>query len=105
MDGIELVKALDERREDRHHFIKWWRKENDFVDIELIDLFRSTVTAGDVFGGFELLDLEQLWAVVAELCPARVSRRDIDGHESISGTGWTRRGGHGASVVRLPRNS
>jgi hypothetical protein len=83
MDGIEVVRLLDERREDGHHFIKWWRKENDFVDIELIDSFRATVKAGDIFGGFELLDMEQLWAIVADLCPGRVSRRAFDGHESI----------------------
>lgn len=83
MDYIELVGELDRQRTKDHHFIKWWRKENDFVDIELIDLFRDTGSGGDTFGGFELLTMEQLWDIVVRLCPGRVSRAIVDGHESI----------------------
>jgi len=53
------------------------------VDIELIDHFRETVKGDVVFGGYELLTMEQLWNIVVRLCPGRVSRSVSDGHEAI----------------------
>jgi len=93
MTGKELFKELDQQRKDSHQFIKWWRKENDFVDIELLDSFCETVKAGDEFEGFELLDMEQLWEIVKRLCGGRVTRSKQDGHEIIS---WERLDSQGA---------
>lgn len=83
MNGKELLQKLDQQEQESHHFIKWWRKENDFVDIELIETFRDAVKAGDEFGGFELLDMEQLWNIINRFCPDRVSRRIMDNHEMV----------------------
>lgn len=94
MNGIDLLREVDRQRGNGHQFIKLWRKENDFVDIELIDLFRDSVSAGDVFGGFELLDMEQMWHIVSKLCPGRVSRRVFDDHESII---WDRKDRNGVT--------
>jgi len=93
MTGKELMKQLEELRESRHHFIKWWRKENDFVDIELLESFCDSVKAGEQFEGFELLDMEQLWEVVRRLCGERVTRSKQDDHEII---GWQRLDNKGA---------
>ena len=95
MNGLDLVRELDRQETGDHHFIKWWRKENDFIDIELIDHFKETVKGNDVFGGYELLTMEQLWDIVVRLCPGRVSRVFSDGHESII---WERIDKHG--IVR-----
>ena len=93
MNGNELFKQLEELRKENHQFIKWWRKENDFVDIELLDSFCETVKAGDEFEGFELLDMEQLWEIVKRLCGDRVMRTQRDGHEVIN---WERLDKQGA---------
>ena len=87
MTGNELLGQLDQQRKESHRFIKWWRKENDFVDIELIDAFYDTVKAGDQFDGFELLDMEQLWEIVKRLCADRVTRSVQEGNEVIT---WQR---------------
>jgi len=83
MTGKDLFKQLEQQREDQHHFIKWWRKENDFVDIELIDSFYESAKAGDQYEGFELLDMEQLWTIVRKQCGERVTRMMKDGQEIL----------------------
>lgn len=92
MTGTELLKQLDQQRKNSHQFVKWWRKENDFVDIELLDSFSETVKAGDQFEGFELLNMEQLWEIVRRLCGERVIRTKKEGEEIIQ---WERLGRHG----------
>lgn len=93
MNGKDLFKELEQLREENHHFIKWWRKENDFVDIELIDTFYETAKAGDQYEGFELLDMEQLWEIVNKLCGDRVKRARQDGNEILT---WERLDNKGA---------
>jgi hypothetical protein len=83
MTGKDLFKQLEEQREAKHHFIKWWRKENDFVDIELIESFYETAKAGDQFEGFSLLDMEDLWELVKKQCGDRVSRTTSAGGETV----------------------
>ena len=96
MNGIELLKQLEQLRNDNHHFIKWWRKENDFVDIVLLDSFLETVKAGDQFEGFDLLNMEQLWDIVKKLCGNRVMRTQQEGHEVIN---WERPDKQGAKRI------
>lgn len=93
MTGNELMNQLEQLRKERHYFIKWWRKENDFVDIELLDSFCESVKAGDQFEGFALLDMEQLWEIVSKLCGPRVKRTQQDGHEVLI---WERLDNKGA---------
>jgi len=93
MNGKELFKELEQLREENHHFIKWWRKENDFVDIELIDTFYETAKAGDQYEGFELLDMEQLWVIVKKQCGERVMRTMKEGQEILSWERLDKQGG------------
>lgn len=94
MTGTELLHEIEMRKEPRHQFIKWWRKENDFTDIEMLDSFSEGVRAGDEFGGFELLGMEELWSIVDRLCNGRVVRRVFDQHEDIV---WDRVGKDGVA--------
>ena len=80
--GNELLGQLNQQRKD-----SLWRKENDFVDIELMDAFYDTAKAGDQFDSIELLDMEQLWEIVKKLCADRVTRSVQDDHEIIT---WQR---------------
>ena len=93
MTGNELMKQLEQLRKESHYFIKWWRKENDFVDIELLESFYAAVKAGEQFEGFELLDMDQLWEIVRKLCGDRVTRTKQDGHEMLT---WERLDNKGA---------
>ena len=83
MNGNELLRQLDRQEQKDRQFIKLWRKENDFVDIELIDTFRDSVKAGDEFSDFELLSMEQLWEIVKKICGDRISQQVIDNNEMI----------------------
>lgn len=94
MNGKELFKQLEQERTENHCFIKWWRKENDFVDIELLDSFYDTAQAGEQYEGFELLDMEQLWELVKKQCGERVTRTTRDGQELLT---WERQDKQGGS--------
>jgi len=60
MTGEEVRSAIIRQKDTDAQFIKWWRKENDFVDYELLDKFLGRLETGQSFSGFELLDLEQM---------------------------------------------
>jgi len=60
MTGEEIRTAINLQQDRDTHFIKWWRKENDFVDYELLERFLGRLDAGQNFSGFELLDLDQM---------------------------------------------
>lgn len=95
MTGNELLRQLDHQERKNCRFIKLWRKENDFVDIELIETFRDNVKGGDEFADFELLDMEQLWDVVKRICADRISRQIINNDEMIV---WERVDKHGVKT-------
>lgn len=94
MKGSEVVRELAGLPTDRR-FIKWWRKENDFVDYELVDNFLNSIGLEQEFAGFELLDLEQMWETLTRAVPDRVSRekyarREVIVWEHIAGDGTAR---------------
>lgn len=74
MRGPEIIKALDTRRNDNHHFVKWWRKEEDFLDYDLIDRFVDNVSSGEEIGGLDLLTMDDMWHEIERVCGTRVGR-------------------------------
>lgn len=86
MTGGEIIKMIAEQKTAAQCFIKWWRKEEDFIDFDLIERFESNIDKGEVFGGFELIDMEQMWDHVQQLCGDRISRTVKDGEEMVA---WT----------------
>jgi len=81
--GKELKKALTETDTSRQPFLKWWRKENDFADIELVEKFLQDLDPELEFGGYELLDMEQMWNLVKQQSPKTVSRDERRREEVI----------------------
>jgi hypothetical protein len=71
---MEIMKLIGERRTDEDRFVKWWRKEEDFLDYDLIDRFLENSTAGEEIGGIELLTLEEMWEEVKRVGGTRVNR-------------------------------
>ena len=66
-----------ELMQGKHHgkeFIKWWRKENDFADFELIDRYIDTLGSRHVGANFELLDKDQMWEILEHWKPAGLKR-------------------------------
>ncbi len=61
MKEYEILKMIEERRNENHRFIKWWRKEEDFSDYELIERFKEDAGANIELGGFELLTMDDMW--------------------------------------------
>jgi len=87
---------MDEKRTENHCFIKWWRKDEGVVDIELLDTFFDTAKAGDRFDGFELLDMEDMWVIVKRQCLGWVERTvqnddEVLIWERVDSTGGKRR--------------
>ncbi len=72
MRGTEIIKTLDERRRRDHQFVKWWRKEEDFLDYDLIDRFVENVSTGDEIGGVELLTMDEMWGELKRVSGGRV---------------------------------
>ena len=92
MTGYEIVKRLQGTDKGGRCFIKWWRKENDFVDYELIDRFLESLVPEHEFEGFELLTMDEMWAELKRHQPRRVSLGKRHGeavirwqHETVDG--------------------
>jgi hypothetical protein len=98
MKGNDAVQQVMAQRTGAHRFIKWWRKDNDFVDFELIDTFLGHVKADDAIDGFELLDMERMWDVLLSLNPDTLSRGRRNGEEIIRWT-WLDRDGSEKTTI------
>lgn len=72
MRGYEIYTALEKLRSDEHRFVKWWRKENDFVDYDLIDRFRNNAEHAEEIAGFDLLTMDEMWDAVKRVVGNRV---------------------------------
>jgi len=83
MTGQDLISRVRQESKTDAKFIRWWRKENDFADYQLLSDFEQGVLPGVEYGGFELLTLEQMWQALQSFCPDKVSRKIVDEHEMI----------------------
>jgi len=92
MTGGEILDRIETERKAHHKFIKWWRIENDFVDYELIDTFIGGVDRNQVFAGYELLDMEQMWNTLKTQAPERVNREARNQNEVIVWEHHTKQG-------------
>jgi hypothetical protein len=80
MRGYDAVRAIHEVRRPEHLFVKWWRRENDFLDYDLVDRFIDNSRYGEELGGVELLTMGQMWDEVRRVGGGRVSmRHEADG--------------------------
>lgn len=72
MRGYEIATTLKERRAPDHQFVRWWRKEEDFLDYDLIDRFLENLSSNDDLGGVDLLTMEDLWGELQRVAGERV---------------------------------
>lgn len=83
MTGYEILKEMRQSGVGERCFIKWWRKENDFADYELLDTFLANIKPEHEFSGFELLTLEQMWQELQRREPHRVTLGQRRGEKVI----------------------
>jgi hypothetical protein len=74
MKGNELRDRIRQERRETQFFIKWWRREHDFMYFELIDDLLAQVTDDQEFEGFELLTMEQMWEHLQTIDAEHLSR-------------------------------
>ena len=101
MQGYELVKQIEHEKSahpDRV-FIKWWRKEQDYIDFDLVSKFLERLDYGVEISGFELIDQDEMWATVEKRCNGRVSKVQREGRLVLL---WTPPKGATVEEERLP---
>jgi hypothetical protein len=89
MNAREIAQQIGQRRGDSDQFVRWWRKENDFVDYELIDRFLDELEEGQEIDGYELIDTETMWHHLKSRLGESVVREKHKAGEMIV---WTRPG-------------
>jgi hypothetical protein len=70
--GREILKTLNERRTENDRFVRWWRKEEDFLDYDLIDRFMANSSDNEEIAGIDLLTMDDMWKLVRKVGGTRV---------------------------------
>ena len=68
----EILKLIETQRNKSHCFVKWWRKEDDFLDYDLIERFIDNFAAEEAIEGAELLTMEDMWKILQRIAGDRV---------------------------------
>jgi hypothetical protein len=81
MQGYELVKQIEQERGSHPEkvFIKLWRNEQDFIDFDLAARFLKSLDYGAEFGGFELIDENEMWRTIENRCQGRATKLQRNG--------------------------
>lgn len=76
MEGYELVRKIEQEKvkHPERVFIKWWRKEEDWIDFDLVSRFVSNLDYGTKIDGFDLIDQDEMWRTVERRCNGRVTK-------------------------------
>lgn len=86
MRGREVTNTINGMRTENHTFVKWWRKENDFLDYDLLDRFMKNRDESEEIGGVELLTMDDMWREVKRIGGSRVDLRHETKGDKIE---WT----------------
>ena len=73
MRGHDVIATLNDRRSEKYCFVKWWRKEEDFLDYDLIDRFVENTKGTEEIGGIDLLTMDDMWNEVKRIGGSRVT--------------------------------
>ena len=95
MRGQEIIKSINEQISPDHCFVKWWRKENDFLDYDLLDRFMQNAATDEEIGGLQLLTLNDMWNEVMRVGGTRVKFIHDTAGDKIE---WVHKGKYGVST-------
>jgi hypothetical protein len=81
MQGYELVKEIEKEKSGHAErvFIKWWRKEEDYIDFDLVVRFLENLNYASDISGFELIDQDAMWRVVESRSNGKATKVQRDG--------------------------
>ncbi len=63
MRSNKITSELEQGKKQGKEFIRWWRKEDEFVDFELIDCYLERDKPSEI-ENFELLATDEIWQVL-----------------------------------------
>jgi hypothetical protein len=89
MRGQEAIATLSDRRTEEHRFVRWWRKEEDFLDYDLIDRFVENTGGTEEIGGIDLLTMDDMWNEVRRVGGSRVTLLHGTDGDKVE---WTHKG-------------
>lgn len=72
MKESEILRMIAERRTKDHRFVRWWRKEEDFLDYELLDRFVAEAGGNEELGGIDLLTMDDMWSELQRIAGPHV---------------------------------
>ncbi|RMF47773.1 MAG: hypothetical protein D6751_01930 [Deltaproteobacteria bacterium] len=98
MKGQDVFERISATRTPEDRFIRWWRKENDFVDYELLSDFLHRLQGNEEFAGFELLDTDTMWTQLKRFAGDRVRRETRTRGDYII---WQRSAGKAQETVQM----
>ncbi len=90
MTGAEVVRQIAAGRKEGQFFIRWWRREEDWLDFDLIETFVAKTKPDEEIGGFSLLGMEEMWEYLRNLSSPRVERTTRKDEEVIR---WQKKSG------------
>lgn len=79
----EIVNTIKTQRKPDQVIIKWWRKEEDFIDFELIDRFEKNARPDETIDGFELVTMGNVWEELQRFCGNRIAKTQKGGEELV----------------------
>src|SRR6185369_2777254 len=86
MTSYEVRKAIGDQKRSDQLFIKWWRKEEDFLDFDLLDRFMANLDDDQVIDGYDLVGIDDMWGYVQRVAGDKVERVVKNGVDTII---WT----------------
>ncbi len=98
MRSDEIIRDIRMRQNEGRAFIKWWRIENDFTDYELFESFIANARSNHEFGGYDLLDLEEMWDVLLRWKPTGLKRLKTKHGEEIM---WQKKAADGSTQLEI----
>ena len=93
MKGTEISQQLLLVNRQEKCFIKWWRHQNEFAEIEEIEGFLACIDPDQEYAGYELLSMDDLWRELKRIEPRRILLGVERGRKVIR---WQHRGQDGS---------
>lgn len=83
MIAHEILDTIKVQRKPGDVFIKWWRKEEDFVDFELIDRFLVDARPDETLDGFALIGMDDMWEELKRFGGERIAKTQKSGEPYV----------------------
>lgn len=96
MNSSELAKKLESHQETNRYFIRWWQDDPETADYETVKTFLDNASPEQEVGGYELLNLEEMWDTLNLRHPESVTRETRPTGDRII---WLHDSGAGEMVI------